>query len=115
MNIEPLADRILVKPIPNSEFSDGGIYQGSPMTTFVADKAKTEQVTVGEVLAVGKGKPNKNGQRRPPEPPIGSLVCFSDTCGIPVEHDGEKYLFIKEQSVYGYLPEPTSVEHVYRE
>ncbi len=112
--IKPLHDRILIKPIPNSEFSEGGIYQGSPMTTFVMDKEKTEQVTVGEVLAVGPGK-YKKGIRRPPEPPIGSLVCFSDTCGKPVTEDGEDYLFIREGDVYGYLPEPVSVEHIYRD
>ncbi len=111
--ITPLEDRILIKPIDNSELSDGGIYQGSPMTTFVQDKAKTEQVTVGEVIAVGMGKYNKRGKRRPPEPPIGSLVCFSDTCGKPVKEDGEDFMFIREDDVYGYLPEPTSVEHVY--
>ena len=113
--IKPLEDRILIKPIQNSEFSKGGIYQGSPMTTFVQDKAKTEQVTVGEVLAVGEGKYNRKGKRRPPEPPIGSLVCFSDTCGQPVQNDGEDYLFIREGDVYGYLPDPTTVEHVYRD
>ena len=113
--IKPLHDRILVKPIDNSEFSDGGVYQGSPMTTFIANVDKGKQVTVGEVLAVGEGKVTKYGVKRPPETPIGSLVCFSDTCGIPVNHDGEDYLFIREKSVYGYLPDPTSVEHVYRD
>lgn len=111
--IKPLGNRILIKPIANTEFSDGGIYKGSPMTTFVQDKAKTEQVTVGEVLAVGEGDYNRKGIRRAPEPPIGSLVCFSDTCGKPVKEDGEDYLFIREDDVYGYLPSPTSVEHVY--
>lgn len=83
------------------------------MTTFVADKEKTEQVTVGEVIAIGEGKYNKKGQRRRVDVPIGSWVCFSDTCGKPIEEDGVEYLFIREDDVYGYLPEPTSVEHIY--
>jgi len=111
--IKPLHDRILIKPIANSEFSDGGIYRGSPMTTFVMDKEKTEQVTVGEVLAVGDGKYNRKGKRRAVDVPIGALVCFSDTCGKPVTEDGEEYLFIREGDVYGFLPEPTTVEHLY--
>lgn len=111
--IKPLQDRILIKPFINSEFSKGGVYQGSPMTTFVADKAKTEQVTVGEVIAVGDGKYSKKGIRRPVDVPVGSWVCFSDTCGKPAEDEGEEYLLIREGDVYGYLPEPTSVEHLY--
>jgi co-chaperonin GroES (HSP10) len=111
--IRPLENRILIKPVELSEFSDGGIYQGSPMTTFVQDKAKTKQVTVGEVLAVGKGKYGKKGERRAPEPPIGSLVCFSDTCGKPISDGDKDYLMIREDDVYGYLPEPTNIEHVY--
>ena len=111
--IKPLHDRILVKVFRNNEFSDGGIYQGSPMTTFVRDISKAEQVTVGEVISVGEGKYNKKGQRRAPEPPIGSIVCFSDTCGRDVGDDD--YLMIRESDVYGYLPEFTSVEHIYHE
>lgn len=79
------------------------------MTTFVAETSKTKQVTVGEVIAVGPGKYDKRGKRRPPETPVGSLVCFSDTCG----KDADGYLMIREDDVYGYLPEPTSVEHIY--
>jgi chaperonin GroES len=112
--IKPLHDRILIKPFRNSEFSTGGIYQGSPMTTFVMDKEKAEQVTVGEVLAVGEGKYNRKGQRRPVDVPIGSWVCFSDTCGKSVTEEGEDYLMIREGDVYGYLPEPTTVENIYR-
>jgi chaperonin GroES len=111
--IKPLSDRILVRPVENSEFSKGGVYTGMPTTTFVADKDKTIQRTVGEVLAIGPGIWNK-GKRRPPDTPIGSYVTFSDTCGKEVEYEGSKYLFIREPDVMGFVDKPVDVELLYR-
>jgi len=110
--LKPLADRILVKPVQNSELSMGGIFTGQATTTFVADKDKAVQITVGEVLAVGQGVYNKKGKRRPPDVPIGSIVTFSDTCGVPVKDDDD-YLLIREQDVVGFMDKPTTVELVY--
>ena len=111
--IKPLSDRILVKPIENSEFSKGGVYTGMPTTTFVVDKDKTVQRTVGEVLAIGPGAWKNNG-RRSPEVPVGSYVTFSDTCGKEVEYEGDKYLFIRESDVMGFVDKPVDVELLYR-
>jgi len=107
--IRPLSDRILVKPIENSDLSHGGIYTGQPTTTFVAGKDKAVQTMAGEVLAVGTGKPDRHGRKRPPDVPIGSYVCFSDTCGQ--EADGN--MFIRESDVIGFLERPCDVEMVY--
>lgn len=111
--IEPLADRILVKPIPHDEHSKGGIYQGTPTTTFCQDADKKKQQTVGEVLAIGPGKYDGKGRRRPPEAPIGSYVCFSDTCGIKISEGDEEYLFIREQDIMWFIDKPTNVELLY--
>jgi co-chaperonin GroES (HSP10) len=111
--IKPLSDRILVKPIENSEFSKGGVYTGMPTTTFVANKDKTVQRTVGEVLAIGPGVWNKD-KRRPPNTPIGSYVTFSDTCGKEIYLEGEMYLFIHESDVMGFVDKPVDVELLYR-
>lgn len=113
--IKPLADRILVKPIPNTEVSKGGIFTGTPTTTFVQNKinGKATQQTVGKVIAIGPGKWGKNA-RRCPDVPIGSYVAFSDTCGREVEYENEKYLFIRESDVAFIMPSALDVEHVYR-
>ena len=111
--IQPTADRILVKPIENPEFSKGGIFTGQAKTTFVADRDSTRQTTVGEVLAVGPGKYDKKGNRRPPDAEIGSIVAFSDTCGQRVEVDGEDYMFIREQDIAFFMEEAMKVEHLY--
>lgn len=110
--INPLADRILVKPIENSEISKGGVYTGQATTTFVANKDKAVQRTVGKVLAVGPGEWGKK-TRRSPDVPIGSLVTFSDTCGKEVEDNGEEFLMIKEGDVMGFIDSPESVEFIY--
>lgn len=111
--INPLRDGILVKPYEISEFSKGGIYQGQPTTTFVANKAKEVQTTVGKVVRVGKGKYNGDGNLEPVKIAIGKYVVFSDTCGKPVNDNNEKYLIISEQDVIGFVEEPTDVELIY--
>lgn len=112
--IKPLSNRILIKPFENSEMSNGGVYKGQATTTFVRDRDKAVQQTVGEVLAVGPGKYLDNGKRFPPATPLGSFVCFSDTCGVPTKVNGEDLLLITEDDVAGFLDNPTTVELVYR-
>lgn len=112
--IEPLHDRILVKPIENSDTSKGGIFTGQAETTFTQEAGKVKQNTVGKVIAVGKGKWRKRG-RRAPDAPIGSIVCFSDTCGVKVNHKGEDLKFIREGDIAFFMDKPETVEIVYRD
>ncbi|MBT8449485.1 MAG: hypothetical protein KJO69_07340 [Gammaproteobacteria bacterium] len=108
--IKPTEDRIAIKPIPMSEYSEGGVYRGTPMTTFVADKSKTQQVTTGKVMAIGPGKYNKKGYRRAPDVPIGAIVCFSDTCGSRID---DELILIREDDVIGFMEQPKDVEILY--
>ena len=111
--LQPLSDRIVVKPIKSSEYSKAGIYTDRAKTTFSQMVGKTYQVTTGHVVAVGPGEYNKKGHRRPVDVPVGAIVAFSDSCGREVEIDGEKYLMIREPSVAFFMEEALSVEHVY--
>jgi co-chaperonin GroES (HSP10) len=110
MTISPTGDRILVKVNQNSELSTGGVYVGQATTTFVNGKDKAVQETVGEVIAIGKGVYDKKGKRRPPDVAIGSIVCFSDTCGQFVD---KEHLMIREQDVAFIMPEAATVELQY--
>lgn len=112
MNIRPLRDHILVKVHENSELSSGGIYTGQATTTFVTNKSRTIQKTVGEVLAIGPGCYDENNHRRPPECNIGDIVCFSDTCGKEVD---EHHLMIREQDIAFFMDDPQTVELVYKD
>ena len=65
MNLKPLSDRVVVKPIEAEEVTAGGIY--------IPDNAK-EKPTKGEVLAVGEGKALDNGSVRTPKVKVGDKV-----------------------------------------
>ncbi|MGI6345269.1 MAG: co-chaperone GroES [Bacillota bacterium] len=90
MKLQPLADRIVVKAIEQSEKTRGGIY--------IADTAK-EKPQEGEVLAVGPGKMLENGTRVPLEVKVGDRVLYSKYGGTEVKVDGEEYLVLKESDV----------------
>jgi len=112
--IQPLSDRIVVKPIESSEYSKAGIYTDRAKTTF-NQMVGDYQVTTGHVVAVGPGEYNKKGNRRPVDVPIGAIVAFSDSCGRTVEIEGEEYLMIREPSVAFFMEEALEVEHVYKD
>ena len=111
MKLQPLEDRIFVKPIENSEYSKGGIYTDRAKTTF--SREGKYQTTVGEVVAVGLGKDNKKGKRRKPECKVGDIIAFSDSCTRKYRIDGEDYLVLREPSIAFFMDEATTVEHVY--
>ena len=113
--IKPLRDGILVKPHELSDLSKGGIYQGVPTTTFVANESKAKQITVGTVVAIGPGRYNDEGIRRAPDTPIGSIITFSDTCGKKVKENKEEYLIVREQDVVGFLDNEVDVELLYKD
>ncbi len=90
MKIQPLADRLLVKPIEETEAKRGGI--------IIPDTAK-EKPQQGEVIAVGKGQLDKEGRRIAPEVKKGDRVLFAKYSGTEVNIDDEKYLILRESDV----------------
>ena len=90
MNIKPLADRVVVKPIEEEEKKQGGI--------IIPDTAK-EKPQKGEVVAVGPGKVDDNGNRIPMEVKVGDKVLFGKYAGTEVEIDGEDYLIMRESDI----------------
>ena len=90
MNIKPLADRVVVKPIEEEEKKQGGI--------IIPDTAK-EKPQKGEVVAVGPGKVDDNGKRIPMEVKVGDKVLFGKYAGTEVEIDGEDYLIMRESDI----------------
>ncbi len=120
--LKPLSNRILIKPIVVERFTESGLFLPGATTSFcmphegrVSDSGQRQkqQVCVGEVVAVGPGKKGAKGTR-PVDAKPGDIVTFSDTCGRPVTHEGEDYLFIREDDIAAFLDKPASVEVVYR-
>lgn len=85
MNIRPLADRILVRPVAAEEKTVGGI--------IIPDSAK-EKPAKGEVLAVGQGTKDEVMVLK-----VGDVVLYGKYAGTEIEHDGEKYLIMRQGDV----------------
>ena len=94
MKIEPLADRVLVKPMEAEEKTKGGI--------VLPDTAK-EKPQQGEVVAVGKGKTLENGETKPLEVKVGDKVLYGKYAGTEVTIDGEEYLIIREDDILAII------------
>lgn len=94
MNIKPLYDRIVVKPIEAEEMSAGGI--------LIPDNAK-EKPTKGEVIAVGEGKALDNGQTRPMQVKVGDKVIYGQYAGSAYKADGIEYKIVREDDILAIL------------
>ncbi|MEE8290076.1 MAG: co-chaperone GroES [Candidatus Tectomicrobia bacterium] len=95
MALRPLHDHVVVKRIIESEEeSQGGI--------IIPDTAK-EKPQEAEVLAVGPGKLQDNGTRRPLTVQVGNKVLFGKYAGTEVTIDGEDLLILRESDLHGVL------------
>jgi chaperonin GroES len=94
MKIRPMADRILVKRIPEETKTAGGI--------LIPDNAK-EKPMEGSVVAVGNGKILNDGKVRPLEVKVGDKVLFGKYSGTEIKLDGEECLILKEEDVLGIV------------
>jgi len=90
LNLVPLGDRVIVKPLPQEEVTKGGI--------ILPDTAK-EKPMQGEVLAVGNGKLLDNGTKVPMEVKAHDKVLYGKYSGTEVKIDGEEYLIVKESEI----------------
>ena len=94
MKIRPLMDRILVKRLEEETKTKGGI--------IIPDTAK-EKPAEGTIVAVGKGKVDKDGNLIPIEVKEGDHVLFSKYGGTEVKIDGAEYLIMSQDDVLGVV------------
>lgn len=91
MKIQPLGDRIIVKPLEAEEKTKGGI--------VLPDTAK-EKPQEGKVLAVGKGKALDNGQVQALELKEGDRILYGKYSGTEITtKEGEELLIMREDDV----------------
>ena len=88
--IQPLGDKVAVKPGPEEEKTPTGI--------VLPDTAK-KKPQEGEAIAVGSGKLLDNGQRAPMQVKVGDTVIYSKYGGTEVEVDGTEYVILDEDSI----------------
>jgi chaperonin GroES len=94
MNVQPLADRILVRRIEEKETMRGGI--------IIPDTAK-EKPQEGEVVAVGPGRRTDDGTRIAMEVKKGDRILIGKYSGTDVKIDGTEYVILREDDVLGVL------------
>ena len=91
MDIKPLADRIIVKPLEAEEKTKGGI---------VLPETAKEKPQEGKVVAVGKGKILDNGQVQAPEVKVGDRVLYGKYSGNEITtKEGEELLIMREEDI----------------
>jgi chaperonin GroES len=94
VNIQPLADRVLVQPIEEKEVKKGGI--------IIPDTAK-EKPTEAKVIALGTGKLDEEGKKVAFTVKKGDKVLISKYGGTEVKIDGESYLIMREDDILGII------------
>jgi chaperonin GroES len=92
--IRPLADRIVIKPLEETEQMRGGLY--------IPDTAK-EKPQQGEVVAVGPGKLSEEGKRIEMEVKEGDRVLYGKYSGTEVTLSDEQYLILRESDVLAVI------------
>ncbi len=90
MNVQPLADRVVVKPIELDEQVKGGI--------IIPDTAK-EKPQEGEIVAVGPGKMSDSGSKILLDVKKGDRVLYGKYSGTEVTVDGQELLIMHESDI----------------
>ena len=95
VNIKPLEDRILVKTLDAEQTTASGL--------VIPDTAK-EKPQEGEVLAVGPGRFDDEGEKRIPlDVKVGDTVLYSKYGGTEVKYGGDEYLILSARDVLAVI------------
>ncbi len=94
MQLKPLADRVVVKPIEAAELKKGGI--------IIPDTAK-EKPMEGEIMEVGTGRKTDDGKILPMEVNKGDRILYGKYSGTEVEVDGDELLIMRESDIFAII------------
>ena len=95
VKLQPLADRLVVKPTEREEVTKGGI--------VLPDTAK-EKPQEGKIVAVGKGKILESGNTQAPEVKVGDKVLYGKYSGNEITtKDGEELLIMREEDILAII------------
>ncbi len=90
VRLQPLADRLVVRPLEREEVTKGGI--------VLPDTVK-ERPQEGEVLAVGPGRLAEDGKRIAMEIQVGDIIIYAKYGGTEIKIDGEDLMILRESDV----------------
>ena len=93
-NFRPLHDRVVVKRVKEEEKTKGGI---------IIPETAQEKPQEGEIVAVGPGARDEDGERIPLDVKTGDRILFGKWSGTEVKIDGEDLLIMKESDIMGVI------------
>ena len=95
VSIKPLEDRIVVKPLDAEQTTASGL--------VIPDTAK-EKPQEGQVIAVGPGRFDDEGEKRIPlDVNVGDTVLYSKYGGTEVKYSGEEFLILSARDVLAII------------
>ncbi|MBO1902201.1 co-chaperone GroES [Leucobacter weissii] len=94
VSIKPLEDRIVIKQVEAEETTASGL--------VIPDSAK-EKPSEGEVVSVGPGRIDDNGNRVPLDVKVGDVVLYSKYGGTEVKYGGEEFLVLSARDVLAVI------------
>ncbi len=94
MNVKPLEDRVLVKPMEPETKTASGLY---------LPETSKEKPVKGQIVAVGPGKRLDNGKRAEMSVGKGDTVVYGKYAGTEVEIKGVKHLILRESELLGVV------------
>ena len=94
MQVKPLADRVVVKPLEAAEVKKGGI--------IIPDTAK-EKPMEGQIMEIGSGRVTEDGKTMPLEVKKGDRVLYGKYSGTEVSIDGEEFLIMRESDIFAII------------
>ena len=94
MALRPLHDRVVVKRVKEEEKTKGGI---------IIPETAQEKPQEGEVVAVGPGARDEDGERVALDVKVGDRILFGKWSGTEVKIDGEDLLIMKESDIMGVI------------
>ncbi len=90
VNLQPLGDRVVVRPIPKEEMTKSGI--------VLPDTAK-EKPQEGEVIAAGPGRLSEDGKRIAMEVKVGDRVIYAKYAGTEIKLNDEELIILRESDI----------------
>ena len=90
VKLQPLADRVVVKPVPKEEKTKSGIY--------IPDTVK-ERPQEGEIIAVGPGRLTDDGKRIAMDLKVGDRVIYAKYGGTEIKIDDQELVIMRESDI----------------
>lgn len=94
MNVTPLFDNVLIKPLEAETKTSSGI--------IIPDSAK-EKPQMGEIVAVGAGKVDSKGEKHPMVVKVGQKVLYKKWGGNEVKIKGEEWMLVSQEDILGIV------------